>query len=129
MICALRYTKADVVLAAADRCGNAQQKRDGPALAGTIEEVRDPWSSFVFLFRRDLTERFGSFDEDFYAYGPDTEFAVRLKIRGGKAYLCSDIWFQHLHGATHGLRPDREAERPFARDLFRAKKRVLENSK
>jgi len=122
-----RRPDADVVLAAADRCGNAQQKRDGPALAQTIEEVRDPWSSFVFLFRRDLTKRFGPFDEDFYAYGPDTEFAVRLRMWGGKAYLSSDVWFQHLHGATHGLRPDREAERPFARDLFRAKKRKLED--
>jgi len=127
MICALRYTKADVILAAADRCANAQQKRSAPAQEGTIEEVLHPWSSFVFLFRRDLTERFGPFDEDFYAYGPDTEFAVRLRARDGQAHVCSDVWFQHLHGATHRLRPERDQERIFARDLFRAKKRALES--
>jgi hypothetical protein len=119
---------ADVALAAADNCGNRQQKRTKPAADGTIEPVADRWRAFVMLFRRDLPQRFGPFDEDFYAYGPDTEFAVRLKLKGGKAHLCSDVLFQHVHAATHGRRPDREAERPFARNLFRAKKKALEES-
>lgn len=117
---------ADVVLAAANSCGNVQQKRTEPAKPGTIELVTDPWSSFVFLFRRDLLKRFGPFDEDFYAYGPDTEFATRLKLRGGKALLCSDVLFHHVHAATHGKRPDREAERPFATALYRQKKAAME---
>ncbi len=114
----------DVVLAMADRCGNLQQRGEGPGEG--IELITTPWSSFVFLFRWNLCQRFGIFDEDFLAYGPDTEFAVRLKLKGGKAYLRRDVWFKHVHGATHGKRPDREAERPFARDLFRAKKKALE---
>lgn len=117
---------ADVVLAAANNCGNRQQKRTEPAKDDTIELITNPWSSFVFLFRRDLLDRFGHFDEDFYAYGPDTEFAVRLKLRGGKALLCPDVLFHHVHAATHGRRSDREAERPFATALYRTKKASME---
>ncbi len=116
----------DVVLAAANRCGNRTQKRDGPAPPGTVEIINDPWSSFVMLFRRHMPDEYGPFDEDFLAYGPDTEFATRLKLAGGVAVACLDVFLHHVHGATHGLRPDREAERPFARDLYRAKKTALE---
>jgi len=120
------HPDCDVVLALANKCGSWQQKASGEEELGTVESVSEPWSSFVFLFRRDLTERFGPFDEDFLAYGPDTEFATRLKLLGGKAYVRRDVWVQHVHGATHGLRPDRAAERPFARDLYREKKAALQ---
>lgn len=116
---------ADVVLAAANNCGNRQQKRTVAAKDGVIETVTSPWSSFVFLFRKNLPEHFGPFDEEFYAYGPDTEFATRLKLWGGKALLCPDVLFYHVHAATHGKRSDRQAERPFARDLYRAKKAAM----
>ena len=126
MMQAFKQPGCDMVLAAANRCGNRTQKRTEPAPDGTVELIEEPWSSFVFLFRRGLLTRFGQFDEDFLAYGPDTEFATRLKLAGGKAYACLDVLLHHEHGATHNLRPEREAERPFARDLYRAKKAKME---
>jgi hypothetical protein len=127
MMSAFATTECDVMLAAANSCGNRQQKRSGPAADGTVERIDTPWSSFVFLFRKDLPTRYGAFDEDFLAYGPDTEFATRLKLAGGKAYACLDVWLHHVHGATHKLRPEREAERPFATALYREKKLALQN--
>ena len=84
------------------------------------------WSGFCFLFKKSILEQTGWFDEDFYIYGQDSEFAFRAnKILGGAVYR-TDVLVKHLGGysfkkAAEMGEVDREADKIYAASLYRLK--------
>jgi len=57
------------------------------------------WSGYCFLFKKTLYEELGDFDEDFYIYGQDSEWAHRAKRTGG-AIMRRDVLVEHVGSAS-----------------------------
>ncbi len=54
------------------------------------------------LYRRELFDAIGLFDEDFFAYLEDVDFNVRANSRGKKCYYVPDARVFHIGSATTG---------------------------
>lgn len=78
---------------------------------------RGIWSGYCFLFKKSLYERLGPFDERFYLYGQDSEWAHRSKKTGG-AIMRKDVLVRHMGGYSMEKNADREADKIYARKLF-----------
>jgi len=73
-------------------------KVPGLQKAKAVEEV--DWISGAFLMvKREVVEKAGYMDEDFFLYGEEVEWCSRLK-RTGSLCLFGDLQMIHLEGAT-----------------------------
>ncbi len=54
------------------------------------------------LYRRELFDTIGLFDEDFFAYLEDVDFNLRANSRGGKCYYVPGARVFHIGSATTG---------------------------
>lgn len=77
----------------------------------------DIWSGFCFLFKKELYEKVGKFDERFYIYGQDSEWAFRNKKDG--AVMRTDTLVEHLGSYSFNSDPIRENDKLYARELFK----------
>lgn len=90
----------------------------------SFETGRGIWSGFCFLVSRYLFAFTGPFDERFYFYGQDSEFAFRSSKKGKPAIYRTDVVVQHL-GSYSGKKAelddgfDREADKLYAASLYR----------
>ncbi|MFH0991896.1 MAG: glycosyltransferase family 2 protein [bacterium] len=77
-----------------------------PVTATDIEKHRVDCSKLVmisggcFLFRRSLVEVYGEFDERFFLYYDDTEFCVRLALRGFRFAIIPRCTIHHYGSAS-----------------------------
>lgn len=71
----------------------------------SIEEVFGPCAGAA-LYRRDMLEKIGLFDEDFYAYLEDTDLAFRGRLAGWKCLYVPKAVLYHMHGGTAGFESD-----------------------
>jgi GT2 family glycosyltransferase len=85
-----------------DRSGISWDRSGGREAGST-----DCEPAFVFgpcagaaLYRRELFETIGSFDEDFFAYLEDVDLAWRAQWRGWKAIYVPSARVYHVHSAT-----------------------------
>ena len=98
--------------------GGANQYVDGPLPYPSSDRNKGVWSGFCFLFDREGEyQNVGNFDERFYIYGQDSEFAYRVGKRGG-AVMRSDVFVEHIGGYSFKQDPDREDDKLYARRLF-----------
>jgi GT2 family glycosyltransferase len=67
-----------------------------------VEEVLWP-DGCAALYRREMLEDVGGFDEDFFAYADDAEFGLRGRIAGWKCLYTPAAVVRHHRGATLGL--------------------------
>jgi len=65
------------------------------------EEVLWP-DGCAALYRREMLERIGGFDEDFFAYGDDAELGLRARIAGWKCVYTPRAVVRHHRGSTLG---------------------------
>lgn len=75
------------------------------------------WSGYCFLFTIKAWQSIGEFNEKFYIYGQDSEFAHRAKEIGG-AVMRKDVLVEHIGGASFNANPDRADDKLYARELF-----------
>lgn len=80
------------------------------------------WSGYCFLFKKSLYEELGDFDEEFYIYGQDSEWAHRSKKTGG-AIMRKDVFVEHVGSASFKAchergELDRDMDKVRARALF-----------
>ncbi len=80
------------------------------------------WTAFCFLFKKSLWER-EPFDEEFFMYGQDSEWAARLSRTQGGVVLRRDVLVHHLHGysakkAQKEGELDRAADGQYALQLY-----------
>lgn len=61
-------------------------------------------SGAAMMFRREVFDMTGGFDEDFFLYGEDLDFCKRIFDRGWKTVYVHDAEIIHLGGASTGKR-------------------------
>jgi GT2 family glycosyltransferase len=76
-------------------------------MGGDVEEVQEPEEVFgvcaaAALYRRELLDDVGLFDEDYFAYYEDVDLAWRARLRGWRALLVPQAVVYHVHSATGG---------------------------
>ena len=65
------------------------------------EEVLWP-DGCAAMYRKEMLDRIGGFDEDFFAYGDDAELGLRARIAGWKCIYTPAAVVRHHRGATLG---------------------------
>ena len=71
-----------------------------------IEEVLWP-DGCAAMYRRQMLDQIGGFDEDFFAYADDAELGLRARIAGWKCLYMPAARVRHHRGATLGVRSGR----------------------
>ena len=54
------------------------------------------------MYRKEMLDTIGGFDEDFFAYGDDAELGLRARIAGWKCVYAPDAVVRHHRGSTLG---------------------------
>jgi GT2 family glycosyltransferase len=83
----------------------------------SYEYNKDIWSGYCFLFTKEAYKKVGPFQEKFYIYGQDSEWAHRAKRIGG-AVMRKDVLVEHIGGYSFSSDPLREEDKTYARALF-----------
>jgi len=73
------------------------------------EEVLWP-DGAAAMYRRELLDQIGGFDEDLFAYGDDAELGLRARIAGWKCFYVPTAVVRHHRGATLGVLSARRIE-------------------
>jgi len=68
-----------------------------------VEEVLWP-DGCAAMYRRELLDRIGGFDEDFFAYADDAELGLRARIAGWRCLYIPHAVVRHHRGTTLGVR-------------------------
>jgi GT2 family glycosyltransferase len=76
-------------------CGHYREQRDGVNLP-KVGEIGYASGAAVML-RTDLLKQYGLWDEDFFLYHEDTDYSLRLKMRGYKIVAVRDAVFFHQY--------------------------------
>jgi len=67
-----------------------------------VEEVLWP-DGCAAMYRREMLDEIGGFDEDLFAYADDAELGLRARIAGWNCLYVPDAVVRHHRGATLGL--------------------------
>jgi GT2 family glycosyltransferase len=62
------------------------------------------------MYRKEMLDRIGGFDEDFFAYGDDAELGLRARIAGWKCIYTPEAVVRHHRGSTLGMESARRLE-------------------
>jgi GT2 family glycosyltransferase len=54
------------------------------------------------LYRRELMEQVGGFDEEFFAYGDDADLGIRIRLLGSRCQYVPEAIVYHRHSSTLG---------------------------
>ena len=69
---------------------------------GEVEEILFP-SACVALYRREMLNDTGFFDDDFFAYAEDTDLGLRGRLAGWRALLATGAVVYHKYSRTGGV--------------------------
>ncbi len=108
-----------IVIPVSSAGGGAHQHVSGPLKYGTTSRNRDAWSGYCFLFSKAAYLKNGPFDERFYIYGQDSEWAVRAGRKIGGAVMRHDVFVEHIGSASFGSDPLHDKDKLYARELFK----------
>lgn len=65
-------------------------------------------SGAAFLIKRDIFDKIGGFDENFFMYYEDIDLCLRIRNAGGKIILLSEIKVLHIGGQSYGEKSKRK---------------------
>jgi GT2 family glycosyltransferase len=71
----------------------------------SVENVFGPCGCAA-MYKREMLEEIGLFDEDFYAYAEDVDLAFRGRLAGWECLYVPKAVVYHLHGGTAGYNSD-----------------------
>lgn len=108
-----------VVVPVSSAQGGAHQHVSGPQNYPATARNKDAWSGFCFLFSKAAYDTIGPFDERFYIYGQDSEWALRTARTVGGAVMRKDVFVEHVGGASFNSNPIRDKDKMYARELFK----------
>lgn len=74
-----------------------------------IEETLWP-DGCAAMYRREMLDLIGGFDEDFFAYGDDAELGLRARIAGWRCVYAPEAVVRHHRGTTLGLASTRRLQ-------------------
>jgi N-acetylglucosaminyl-diphospho-decaprenol L-rhamnosyltransferase len=66
-------------------------------------EVISPCAAAA-VYRREVVEALGGFDEDFFCYGEDMDLGLRLRLAGYRSVQLANAVVRHVGGASGGRR-------------------------
>jgi hypothetical protein len=108
--------------------GGQDQHVSGPLPYPSATINKGIWSGYCFLFDREgewrerivysHNDHLNLFDERFYIYGQDSEFAYRVSKIGG-AVMRQDVFVEHIGGFSFKQDPVRDDDKIYARELFK----------
>lgn len=104
-----------IVIPVSDAAGGAGQRVFEAEKYPSMMMNRGAWSGYCFLVYKGAFEKYGLFDERFYMYGQDSYWA--LKSNG--AIMRKDVLVRHTGGASFNSDPRKEADKIYARALFK----------
>jgi hypothetical protein len=90
------------------RSGAAWDRGMGEADRGQydlVEEVFGP-SGGAGLYRREMLDEIGLFDEEFFMYMEDVDLAFRARLAGWRCLYVPGARVRHVHGGTAGFGSD-----------------------
>lgn len=73
------------------------------------EEVLWP-DGCAAIYRKEMLDQIGGFDEDFFAYGDDAELGLRARIAGWRCWYTPEAVVRHHRGSTLGKSSARRLE-------------------
>jgi GT2 family glycosyltransferase len=73
------------------------------------EEVLWP-DGCAAMYRKEMLDQIGGFDEDFFAYGDDAELGLRARVAGWRCLYVPGAVARHHRGSTLGLASSRRVE-------------------
>lgn len=94
-----------------DNAGLYMDIKDLPFLRGHYEKDKGQYdkSEFIFgacagagMYKKEVFEKLGLFDEDFFAYHEDMDFNIRMQLYGYKCYYNPNAVCYHKGSATSG---------------------------
>lgn len=102
----IRYSERDKIDDAGDEYnifGWAYKRGDGTSIDKYCES-ENVFSSCAgaAIYRKEVFDEIGYFDENFFAYLEDVDISFRAKIQGYKNVYCSDAVVYHVGSATSG---------------------------
>jgi N-acetylglucosaminyl-diphospho-decaprenol L-rhamnosyltransferase len=104
-----------------------RSERLNPLYAGCFDHEREREADYLYgaclLVRRAAVEQVGGFDEDFFMFSEEVDWAYRLRAAGWSVLFTPAAEAVHVGGASHGGRLYRENVRGHLR--FLAKHRGL----
>jgi GT2 family glycosyltransferase len=68
----------------------------------SVEETLWP-DGCAAMYKREMLEQIGGFDEDFFAYADDAELGLRARIAGWRCLYMPEAVVRHHRGATLGV--------------------------
>ena len=74
-----------------------------------MEEVLWP-DGCAALYRKEMLEEIGGFDEDLFAYGDDAELGMRARVAGWRCFYMPSAVVRHHRGSTLGVLSSRRLE-------------------
>jgi GT2 family glycosyltransferase len=81
--------------------GSRRRCRYSTLSLGKSDEILFP-SACAALYRREMVDRIGFFDDDFFAYCEDTDLGLRGRIAGWRAVLARDAVVYHRYSRSGG---------------------------
>lgn len=106
----LNFYKRDII----DDCGNFIKSNGGSPLSrgvGERDEGQYDKKEYIFgacagaaFYRKELFNKIGLFDEDYFAYLEDLDLSFRLQLRGYKCYYNPEIVCYHKRGETSRMK-------------------------
>lgn len=103
----LRYDNRNIIDDAGDfytALGWEQKIGDGAIADREHMQSKEVFSACAgaAIYRKDIFDEIGYFDENFFAYMEDVDLSYRAKIYGYKNYYCADAKVYHIGSATSG---------------------------
>lgn len=107
-----------VVIPVSSKGGGAHQHVNGPLPYPSTVLNKDAWSGYCFLLSKEAYQKNGIFNEMYYRYGQDSEWAIRCGIKLGGAVMRKDVFVEHIGGASFDSDPGKDEDKLYARQLF-----------
>lgn len=75
----------------------------------TVHEIDSAVGAFMFM-RRDIIEKVGYFDEDYFLYGEDIDLCFKVKKAGFKVMYVPEVKILHIKGVSSGIKKHSQKE-------------------
>lgn len=98
----------------------SEEEAKKPEFKESIVQLDQPPSAFCIVFRKDIWEKVGGFDEQYGLYGSESDFCDRVqKQLGGTFAWRQDVFIYHLgEQSSKAYNIDTEAERKKAKQKY-----------
>ena len=101
LVSLLTKMNAGAVGPVSNRAGRRQTQQRASSFTET-----DMLSGFCLAFKKKVWEEVGGFDENYYLYFEDNDFANKLMSAGYKLYINNEVFIHHKQRASSDKRED-----------------------